>query len=107
MLEKKEVRDQKITSLIMECVEFINERLDNKVDLSKGEATALFGADGALDSLALVSLVVMVEQALEAEFGVAPVLVSEKAMSKRHSPFSTVGSLSAYAATLIQEEELV
>ena len=52
----------------------------------------------ALDSMALVSLVIAVEQAIEEKYGVAVALADEKALSQRSSPYRTVNSLAAYAA---------
>ncbi len=63
--------------------------------------TALFGRDGCLDSLGLVSLVVGVEQALQDELNVTVSLADEKALSQRHSPYRTVGSLVDYAVSAI------
>ena len=63
--------------------------------------TALFGREGCLDSLGLVSLVVGVEQALQDELNVAVSLADEKALSQRQSPYRTVGSLAAYAASAL------
>jgi len=63
-----------------------------------GPDTPLFGDDGALDSVGLVSLVVGVEQALEERFGAVVSLADEKALSQRHSPYRTVESLAEYAS---------
>jgi acyl carrier protein len=58
----------------------------------------LFGESGFLDSMSLVSLVVAVEQAIEDQFGKTVSLADEKALSRRHSPYRTIGSLAEYAA---------
>jgi acyl carrier protein len=58
----------------------------------------LFGQDGLLDSMALVSLVVSLEQLIEEKYGVPIALADEKALSQRSSPYRTIGSLAAYAA---------
>lgn len=63
--------------------------------------TALFGRDGCLDSLGLVSLVVGLEQALQDELNLNVSLADEKALSQRQSPYRTVGSLAAYAVSAI------
>ena len=63
-----------------------------------GASTALFGDDGVLDSVGLVSLVVGVEQAIEEEYGAVLSLADEKALSQRHSPYRTVGTLAEYAS---------
>lgn len=60
--------------------------------------TRLFGEGGLLDSMALVSLVIAVEQAVEEKYDVAVALADEKALSQRSSPYRTVGTLAAYAA---------
>jgi acyl carrier protein len=64
--------------------------------------TALFGREGILDSLALVSLVVAVEQAIEDELGVSVSLADAKALSQRHSPYRTIGALADYAGELVR-----
>ncbi|HEU4530369.1 MAG TPA: hypothetical protein VFR59_04255 [Steroidobacteraceae bacterium] len=60
--------------------------------------TRLFGEGGLLDSMALVSLVIAVEQALEDKYSVAVALADEKALSQRSSPYRSIGTLAAYAA---------
>jgi acyl carrier protein len=68
---------------------------------AEGELTRdarLFGEGGLLDSLALVSLVVAVEQAVADRFGKSVSLADEKALSQRSSPYRTIATLAAYAA---------
>jgi acyl carrier protein len=62
-----------------------------------GPETRLFGKDGLLDSMALVSLVMSLEQEIAEKFGAEIALADEKALSQKHSPFRTVGSLVSYA----------
>jgi acyl carrier protein len=69
------------------------------------EETSLFGRNGILDSLSLVSLIVGVEQGIEDELGVSVVLADEKAMSQKHSPYRTIGALAEYASGLIKEQK--
>ena len=63
--------------------------------------TRLFGREGLLDSMGLVTLVVAVEQAIEDEYGVSVSLADDRALSQRTSPYRTVGSLADYAARLL------
>lgn len=63
--------------------------------------TALFGREGCLDSLGLVSLVVGVEQALQDELNLTVSLADEKALSQRHSPYRTVETLADYAVSAL------
>lgn len=62
-----------------------------------GPDTRLFGKDGLLDSMALVSMVMSLEQEIAEQFGAEIALADDKALSQKHSPFRTVGSLVAYA----------
>jgi acyl carrier protein len=59
----------------------------------------LFGGTEGIDSLALVQIVAELERAAEKRFGKRVVLADERAMSRRTSPFRTVGTL----AELLQE----
>ena len=63
----------------------------------------LFGKDGGLDSLKLVSLVVAVEERVAEHFGKRLVLADERAMSQNASPFRTLGALADYIVELLAE----
>lgn len=69
-----------------------------EIDTALDVNTRLFGEGGLLDSMALVSLVIAVEQTLEEQHNVAVALADEKALSQRSSPYRTIGTLAAYAA---------
>lgn len=74
--------------------------------LPKAKETPLFGSCGSLDSLALVNLILLVEEGIERETGKAVRLVTEKAMSQKQSPFLSVGSLLTYVDGLMKETNL-
>ena len=65
--------------------------------------TAIFGSDGELDSLGLVSFLVIVEQNIEDQYNVEITIADEKAMSLKHSPFRTVGTLVDYLEGIIEK----
>jgi acyl carrier protein len=67
-----------------------------------GPDTHLFGKEGLLDSMALVSLVMSLEQQIADQFGAEIALADDKALSQKHSPFRTIGSLAAYASGEIE-----
>ena len=77
---------------------------DNKLGLSK--KTILFGKDGKLDSLGLVNLLVIMEQNIEDEFDVSIIIADERAMSQKHSPFRTIGTLADYIVMLLRENQI-
>lgn len=62
----------------------------------------LFGKNGLLDSIGLVTLIVAIEQGIEDRYHKAVSLADEKAFSQKKSPFRSVDSLATYAAELIQ-----
>jgi acyl carrier protein len=66
--------------------------------------TVLVGKDAVLDSLGVVSLIVEVEQRVEAEHGVSVTLANDKAMSQRNSPFRTVAVLTDHLVAMVAEE---
>jgi len=97
------IRQQAVAQLILEIASEFNGDLDNKIPVEQGVEAPLYGREGVLDSLALVSFVVAVEQAIENKFGRVLTLADEKALSQRHSPFRTIGGLADYVVSLLQE----
>jgi acyl carrier protein len=69
-----------------------------------GENTRLIGREAVLDSMGLVTLIVEIEQRLEEDHDVVVVIADERAMSQKHSPFRSVGSLADYILHLAEEE---
>ena len=68
------------------------------------ENSVIYGDSSQLDSLALVSLIVAVEQNIEDEFGISITLADERAMSQENSPFRSVRSLADYVETILKEK---
>ena len=98
----KRIEREAITQVVFESIEEFNELYDTKVELKEGEETRLFGGrEGALDSIGLVSLIVKIEEDIENKFDVPISLTSEKAMSRRTSPFAKVKYLIDYIEELI------
>jgi len=95
---------KKIIEVIYKSINEINSQLDDKIKLVESTETALFGSDSKLDSLGLINLIVTVEQNIEDEFDVNITIADERAMSQKHSPFRTIGSLGDYIEMLLKEE---
>jgi D-alanine--poly(phosphoribitol) ligase subunit 2 len=93
----------KIRKVIFSAIDELNQQLCKEDRLEKSLETGLFGANSNLDSLELVNLIVAVEQNIEDEFGTNIILADERAMSQKHSPFRTIGSLSDYITMLLEE----
>ncbi len=94
--------DKVFKCVINSIIEF-NEELEQKLDTSKGRDTELFGRNSVLDSLALVNLIVAVEENISDEFEKDITITSEKAMSRNVSPFKNVGTLIDYILELLSE----
>ena len=67
--------------------------------------TTLLGSGALLDSLALVTLVVSIEERLADTTGFTIALANERALSRRASPFRTVATLAAYIQELLDEQQ--
>jgi hypothetical protein len=98
---------EKIYEIIINSVKSMNESLEIKIPVDKGESCELYGKSGVLDSLALVSLIVIVEENLEEHFNTTVILASDKALSQKRSPFATIGSLVDQATALLKENSHV
>ena len=93
----------KIVTLIVAEANELNEQMVNKIPVTLGVNAPLYGSEGTLDSVGLVTLIVAVEQAVEDEFDATITLADEKAMSQKNSPFRTIGTLADYIVSLLKE----
>jgi len=93
----------KIVKIIIAAANELNDEEEISVSEELSESTRLFGENGVLDSMGLVSLVVAVEQAIDEELDASISLADEKALSQKNSPYRTIETLAEYAEKLIQE----
>lgn len=97
MTESKNIQNIIFNALINLADELENEELKNP-----NANTKIYGIDGNLDSLALVSLIADLESELSDKLNINVVLADEKAMSMRNSPFRDVSTLTDYIHNLAQ-----
>jgi D-alanine--poly(phosphoribitol) ligase subunit 2 len=95
---------KEISSIVMAAIHEFFETYEKDINLELDEDISLYGNEGVLDSLGLVTLIVMVEESIENELGLAVVLADEKAMSQKTSPFLTASSLINYIYQLVKKE---
>jgi acyl carrier protein len=95
-----------LVDVVLDVANEFNSTWKVKIAVDRGLNASLYGQDGVLDSLGLVSFVVAVEQAVQERLGIQVALADDRAMSQRHSPFRTVGSLVEYISALVPSEEL-
>ena len=92
-----------LAKMIIEIAGELREEEEIEIADELQADTPLFGADGLLDSMGLVSLVIAVEQAIEEQFERRVSLADEKALSQANSPYRTVNSLADYAANELSQ----
>jgi len=97
--------NEKIQNIIFEILKEIHEESEIAELENPTIDTRLFGANGVLDSLGLVNLITGVEQRISDEFEKDIILADERAMSRFHSPFRTITSLSEYTEKVLLEED--
>lgn len=85
-----------ILQLVQAAAAEINVDLEEPIALELGEEAPLYGRDGVLDSLSLVSLVLLVEEKTSDHTGKPLSLTNERALSQFRSPFRTIGTLADY-----------
>lgn len=94
--------EEKIEKIIIETLSELNEELENLSLQNPTSKTKLYGLNGGLDSLALVSFITDLEEKISDEFEKEIVLADEKAMSAQTSPFRNVESLTLYIQSLLE-----
>jgi acyl carrier protein len=94
-----ELNRQKTVSLILDCLADLPGVSGIAKDGSSDDLP-LLGPGSTLDSMGLVTLIVDVEQRLADDYDVTVTLASEMAMSRRQSPFRSVGTLADYISEL-------
>jgi acyl carrier protein len=92
-----------VQDIVLKALEALNEERDPDDQLVVGPRTRLFGADAELDSLALVSVIVDVEEAVSQQAGRTVMLTDDRAMSRDVSPFTDVEALTSYVVELLSE----
>lgn len=95
----------RIQDILYAAVEEINRELPPEQQLEPSLNTVLFGAEGRLNSIALVTFVLLVEEKLRDSLDLPISLSDERAMSQRNSPFRSLRTLHAYITSFLQERE--
>jgi acyl carrier protein len=101
-LNNEEEMQEKIEKIIIDTLKELNEELENEAFLNPNSKTKLYGGDGAMDSLALVSFIADLEDKISDEFEKDIILADEKAMSAKTSPFRNIESLTSYIKSLLE-----
>ena len=73
--------------------------LEKEIDVN----TRLIGSSSIFDSIELVTFIVDVEQHLDEKFNMQIQLASDRAMSRRTSPFISIRTLTDYIFEIVNE----
>ena len=101
-MNSEEEMQEKIEKIIIDTLKELNEELENDAFLNPNSKTQLYGGNGAMDSLALVSFIADLEDKISDEFEKDIILADEKAMSAKTSPFRNIESLTSYIKSLLE-----
>lgn len=97
------VEKNTIDMIVFNSIKEMNSELSEKQKIQQSRQTVLFGKGGILDSLSLVNLIIIIEQNINEELDISITIADERAMSQKNSPFKTVGTLSDYINTLLNQ----
>jgi len=95
----------RISKAVYAAVDDLNQQLPAGVQIEKSLDAPLYGASGKLESLDFVTLIMEVEEKINAEFGTDITIADENLLSKEKSPFSTLGTLIEYLQEILKEKE--
>lgn len=94
---------EKIKKLVIDSLNELKET--NNLDFEIKDETILLGENSVMDSFDFVSFVSTLEEKIADEFDKSITVVSEKAFSKKYSPFKTIDRVSDYIIELLNEAE--
>lgn len=91
-----------ILQVVLDAITMANNARDDDNQIPVSANTELYGNSGYLDSMALVSFLIEVEESL-LDQDIEISLSDERAMSQTRSPFRNVQSLVGYIETLLTD----
>ena len=95
---------EKIVRAVYSAVDDLNRQLPAGTTIEKSMDAPLYGKSGKLESLDFVTFIMEVEEKVKAEFGVDVMITDENLLSKEKSPFSTLGTLTEYLESVLNQE---
>jgi len=96
--------EERIAKAVYAAVDELNQQLPQGVSVEKSLDAPLYGSAGKLESLDFVTLIMEVEEKINAEFGTDITIADENLLSKQKSPFSTLRTLIEYLEEVLKQE---
>ena len=102
LIEKNKEECMNIERITNVLIDVLNEYFrTQEIKVKTTKETALFGKESVLDSMGLVNIIIDVESRfLDEDIEIS--LTSEKAMSRRNSPFRTISTLAEFIKEQIE-----
>jgi acyl carrier protein len=97
--------NQKIIEIVNATLIEMSQELGKPQLANPTPETRIFGGEGALDSIALVSFIADLEGRISSELETDIILADELAMSQKTSPFRSVSTLTAYIVELMKNPQ--
>lgn len=91
-----ELNMDSVLGILYGCIDEVNRQLPTDAQVIKSETTVIVGHGGVLDSLAIIMLLVSIEDAVNASFGVQCSLIDETNLLDPNGPYHTIGNLSKW-----------
>ena len=98
------VTNERVSKAVFSAVDELNKQLPAGVSVEKSLEAPLYGAGGKLESLDFVTLIMEVEEKINAEFGTTITIADENLLSKAKSPFSSLRTLIEYLEEMLKEQ---
>jgi D-alanine--poly(phosphoribitol) ligase subunit 2 len=95
-------RDQ-IVAAVYRAIDELNKQLPKGVHVEKSLDAPLYGKNGRLESIDVVTLIMEVEDQIRDELGISITIADDRAMSQQNSPFLTIQTLTDYVTELLTE----
>lgn len=92
-----------VRAIVLDALGALNQQRAVADRFSPARDTIVYGEDGALDSLELVTFIMEVEQRLEERLGASVALADDRAVSRRVSPFRSVPSFVDFIVSRLEE----
>jgi acyl carrier protein len=96
--------NERVSKAVFNAVDELNKQLPAGVSVEKSLDAPLYGAGGKLESLDFVTLIMEVEEKINAEFGTNITIADEDLLSKAKSPFSSLRTLIEYLEEMLKEQ---
>jgi acyl carrier protein len=96
--------DERISKAVYAAVDDLNQQLPKGVQIDKSLDAPLYGASGKLESLDFVTLIMEVEEKVNAEFGSDITIADDNLLSREKSPFSSLRTLIEYLHEVLSKE---